>query len=340
MPARRRTTATAITLAAGLTAFTAAALTGCDPVDTPVAASSASAPASASPQGGGKSPAGGSSPVPSTPPLNGTAGNGLTISDGSRWVVMNGTRVDFGTEVRDLAWSPDGSRAAFVDGDGDLVVARPDGGGRVVVARHTGSGTWSHPTWQVAPADTADGLPAKDNLIFTAGTGAAAVLETVRATAVGGTPARASLNGYGGQGNPVPPQTGNSWPNGGGPVGTSVYENADGNVYVRDDNLRQQGGVVGPGSEPALSPADDGSIVFVRSVAGHDHLVLSVSDGEGKRVVTDLTPGATTDYTEPAFARDGRSVAARTPRGIVTVPLHGGAPARVSGYPGLPAYRG
>jgi hypothetical protein len=356
MTARRRSTATAVAVAAGLTALTAAALAGCDPADAPAAAGTTTAPAT--PAGGGRpsspaagpstattppttaAPASGGGTATAAPVANGTAGNGLTISDGSRWVVMNGTRVDFGTQVWDLSWSPDGTRAAFVDGAGDLVVSRPDGGGRVVVARHTGAAAWSHPTWQVAKADEADGLPAKDNLIFASGAGASAVLETVPATAVDGTPKRLPLGGYSGPGTHVPPQSGNSWPDAAGSAGTSVYENAAGEVYIRDDNLRQQGGALAAGSQPALAPGDEDSVVFVRSVAGHDHLMLSTDGDDGKRTVTDLTPGATTDYTAPAFSPDGSTVAARVPGGIATVPVRGGAPVRVSGYPGTPAYRG
>ncbi|WP_248782576.1 hypothetical protein [Kitasatospora setae] len=38
---------------------------------------------------------------------------------------MDGGTVDFGTVVRDLAWSPDGKHAAFVDGAGNLQTADP-----------------------------------------------------------------------------------------------------------------------------------------------------------------------------------------------------------------------
>ncbi|MDI5965648.1 hypothetical protein POF50_019845 [Streptomyces sp. SL13] len=329
MPARARLTRSAVALTVAMTAGTAALLTGCGPL-TPTANGTTSPAA-----GPG---AGSASPAPASV-INGTATNGLTISDGTRYVVMNGTRIDFGTAVRDLAWSPDGSRAAFVDGSGDLVVSHPDGTGRTVVAHNPGGVNWSHPTWQVAPADTADGVPAKDNLIFTSGSGSTAVLETIGATAVGGTPKKLGLNGYGGEANSTPPQSGNVWPDAAGQHGSSVYANAaNGEVYLRDDNLRQQGGVLAPGSEPALAPTDDGHVVFVRSVAGHDHLFLAA--GGTKSAVKDLTPNATTDYTEPAWSPDGSTVAARTPDGIVTLKVDGAQPVKVSGYTGLPAYRG
>jgi Tol biopolymer transport system component len=241
---------------------------------------------------------------------------------------MNGTRVDFGTLVRDLSWSPDGRKAAFVDGDGDLAVAAPDGSGRVVVARNPGGQTWSHPTWQTRKADAADGMPALNNLIFAAGS-----------NGTGGTPRPISLNHEAGD-HPDPlPTTGNVWPNAGS-AGSAVYANpGTGKVYIRDDNIRQQGSALTAGSEPALSSQDDADIVFVRSVDGHDHLFLEHSTDSGP-TYKDLTPHASTDYTEPAFSPAGDRIAARTPAGIVELPADGsGGPVRVSGYKGLPAYR-
>jgi Tol biopolymer transport system component len=136
------------------------------------------------------------------------------------------------------------------------------------------------------------------------------------------------------------PQTGNVWPDAAGTYGAAVYANpGTGQVYIRDDNLRQQGSALTAGSEPALAPTQDQDIVFVRSVGGHDHLFVEHSTNSGP-TYRDLTPDATTDYTEPAWSPDGRTIAARTPDGIVTLPADGShAPVRVSGYKGLPAYR-
>ncbi|MBM9505797.1 hypothetical protein ITX44_14785 [Streptomyces sp. KK5PA1] len=286
-------------------------------------------------QGASAQPAGSAAPAK----LNGTAGTGLTISDGTRYVVMNGTRVDFGTEVRDLAWAPDGHRAVFVDGDGDLVTAAPDGSDRVVLARNPGGQTWSHPTWRHRDADPQNGFPAADDIFFVIRAGGVSRLYQIPSGARDGRPTPLPLAGEPTEGMAELPQTGNVWPSAGGRYGESVYANSDtGKVYIRDDYLRQQGSAITEGSEPAA--ADTGNdIVFVRSVGGHDHLFLEHSADSGPQY-TDLTPGATTDYTEPAFAPGGRTVAARTPDGIVTLPVDGShAPVKVSGYVGLPAYR-
>jgi hypothetical protein len=253
---------------------------------------------------------------------------------------MNGTRVDFGTAVRDLAWSPDGRKAAFVDGDGDLVVSGPDGSGRTVVAKNPGNQNWSHPTWQVRKAQPSTQTPALDNLLFSARKDGVSKLYGVPATGHNATPTVLRLGHYSGADAKPVPQTGNVWPSGGGTYGASVYANsADGQVYIRDDYLRQQGAAITKGSEPASAPADDDGFVFVRSVGGHDHLFRETPGNDGP-VFKDLTPNATTDYTEPAFSPDGRTIAARTPDGIVTLPADGSkAPVKVSGYVGLPAYR-
>ncbi|MEU2923832.1 hypothetical protein ABZ636_02040 [Streptomyces sp. NPDC007251] len=261
----------------------------------------------------------------------------LTVSNGTRYVLINGRKVDFKVPVRDLAWSPDGKKAAFVDGSGNLDIANPDGSGRVVVAKNPGDQNWSHPTWQVAAMDTRYNIPAKDNLIFAARAKGVSRLKYVSAKAVHGTPKTLPLNG-----SPDPdgavPQTGNVWPDAAGHYGTSVYANADtGAVYIRDDYLRQQGGKLTKGSQPALSPNEE-EVVFVRSVAGHDHVL--VEDFTHGNRIKDLTPHATTDYTEPAWSPDGKTLAVRTPSGTVTLPADGsGRPAKVTSTVGLAAYR-
>ena len=266
-----------------------------------------------------------------------TAAHGqLTVSDGGHWVLINGRWVNFGITVRDLAWTPNGAKAVFVDGSGNLDSANADGSGRVVIARNPGNQVWSHPTLQVSAADPQEGIAAKDNVIFTASTKGVTRLEYVSATAVNGKPQLLPLNHESGEGVKPLPQTGNQWPSAGGPNGSSAYANSNGDVYLRDDNLRQQGIALTQGSEPALSPSGD-EVVFVRSVAGHDHILVENLTNSS---VKDLTPHATTNYTEPAWSSDNGTLAVRTPSGTVTLAANGtGKPVLATAAVGLAAYR-
>ncbi|MFG2821763.1 hypothetical protein ACGFX4_20325 [Kitasatospora sp. NPDC048365] len=251
---------------------------------------------------------------------------------------MDGKLVDFGTEVHDLAWSPDGKHAAFIDGSGSLVVSAPDGTARTTVAKNPGGQVWTHPTWQVNPVQGQGMVPARSNLLFAAETNGVLRLMGVKSSAVEGAPQPISLGNESGPDSKPLPQTGNLWPDGGGDLGIAVYANrVTGEVFVRDDFIRQTGYALGKGSEPALS-SDGDDIVFVRSVDGHAHLFATKRTDGGAH---DLTPKATTDYAAPVFSPDGKTVAARTAQGIVTLPADGSAaPTLVSEYTGTPAYRG
>jgi hypothetical protein len=366
MSARTRTR-TAIALTVAVTAGAATLLTGCAATATAggtvsaggAPSSSSSAGASQAPQAPSQAPSGapggsggsgsggsgasgsGGSGSGGGAVLNGTsARNGLTISNGTTQVLMNGTSVDFGVVVRDLAWSPNGSKAAFIDGNGNLDVSNPDGSGRVVVARAASGDNWSHPSWRVTPAMTDYDQAARNDIFFASSKGGVTTLKSVSATAVNGSPTVLSLNAENGPGVTPLPQTGNTWPSVGGKAGTAAYANTgNGDIYLRDDNIRQQGSMMTAGSEPAMDTAGD-AVVFVRSVGGHDHLFLERLDSVS-RTARDLTPNATTDYTEPTWSPDGGTIAARTPDGIATVPSNGSAaPHRVSSVTGLPAYRG
>ncbi|MEU3560536.1 hypothetical protein [Kitasatospora sp. NPDC006786] len=325
----------------GDSAPTAAPTGGAAPAGTaPGAASPGTAAPGSSAPSGSAAPGGGKE-------VNGTsAANHLTISTGTATVALNGTTVDFGTVVRDLAWSPDGKKAAFVNGNGDLMTANPDGTGKVVLARNPGGETWSHPTWQHATADPSvtaggDALDRFAAIVFTSDKGGTLRLEKVPTKSPGATPEVLTPHISEGGGDPVPqpPQTGNTWANAGGHRGEIVYANTPTNeVYLYDDYIRPATRDLGKGSQPALAP-DGEHLVFVRSVNGHDHL-FTRSTRIDQKAEKDLTPSATTDYTQPAWSPDGRTIAVRTPDGISTLPADGSAaPTQVSTVKGLPSYR-
>jgi WD40-like Beta Propeller Repeat len=271
--------------------------------------------------------------------VNGTKGNGLTISNGTPYVVMNGTLVDFHTNVSDLTWNPAGTKAAYIDSYGDLETANANGTGRDIVAIHPAGTAFSRPTWQVtAASDVQTHNPALDNLVFVATDKDTSRLESITATVHFGKPTVPHLEQYNGEA-PLP-QTGNDWPTAGGTSydGVLAYDNiGNGEVYIHDDYLRAQGGAIGKGFQPAVSPNGE-EIVFVRSVAGHDHLFVENLDNSGP--AEDITPFAKTDYTEPTWSADGSYLAFRTGNGIDFVSRTGGAVSlQESGYTGVPAFR-
>jgi len=275
----------------------------------------------------------------SAPMVNGTKGNGLTLSDGGPYVVMNGTVVDFHIDVRDLTWNPAGTKAAYIDSYGDLETANANGTDRDIVAIHPAGTVFSRPTWQVTHAsDIVGENPALDNLIFVATAKGTSRLESITATEHFGRPTLTYLFPHPGMA-PLP-QTGNAWPSAGGPSANALfgYDNTNGEVYVVDDYMRTHGYAIGKGSEPAVSPNGD-EIAFVRSVAGHDHLFVESLNSQA--AAKDVTPSVTTDATEPTWSADGSTLAFHASGGTYTVPATGAtAPVRVSSYTGVPAYRG
>ena len=348
MHARHRRTSTAVALAA---AGTALLLTGCNAKTVTSAAGTGTTSATASPSGSASSAASSSASAPATasasasakatpvPVVNGTGDNALTISNGTDQVVMNGTVVDFGTVVRDLAWNPGGTKAVFVDGSGNLDVSNPDGSDRVTIAVNPGGQVWSHPTWVVTPTKPLGYYnPAGQTIYFADSVNGASRVAYVSATGVDGKPATIPLITGFGPGSPVVPKAGYAWPSGKGEY-TAFANSGSGDIYIQDSYLRTMVSTLTQGSEPAVSPGGD-EVVFVRSVAGVDHVFEQAIGRKATTTAVDLTPGFPQDATEPTWSPDGHTVAFRTPAGTDTVAIGGGAPVQVSTYTGLPAYRG
>ncbi|MBS2533057.1 PD40 domain-containing protein [Catenulispora sp. NF23] len=288
--------------------------------------------------------------------LNGTSGTGLTVSDGSSKILMNGQAVDFGTEVHDPSWSADGKRVLFIDGDGNLTVADADGSGKTVIAKNPGGEKWSHPTWEMVASDTTDQIPARAAYVFASATkaGTTTLWEITADPQTGqpnAQPQKLPLSSLAGPDSKPIPQSGNKWPSASGKQGESVYEYDHGltsDLYYRDDNLREQTSLsITNGSEPdyVVTGTSAGSgwvteVVFVRKAGGHKHIFMESMQDTQNAVAIDLTPKATTDCTEPALSPDGKTVAFSTAAGVQTAPADGsGTMTKVTDVPGFPAYR-
>ncbi|MFE9425160.1 hypothetical protein ACFYNO_19545 [Kitasatospora sp. NPDC006697] len=346
MAVRRRRSTASLALTAALGVSAALLLSACGPDEVTAGGTPASsAPAvPATPAGGARPTAAGSAkPTASAPtsaalPAHGTGVPHLTLSNGGNLVLLDNATVDFHTQVRDLAWSPDGSKAVFIDGHGNLVTSNPDGTGQHTLATNPGGQTWSHPAWKLElPSEAAN--VSSDNIVFTIEKGGHPDLYQVPADGAPAAPAPLPL-GVADPSLPQPQQHENTWANVAGTMGLLAYENtADGQVYIRDDYLRLNTYKLTAGSEPAPS-RDDKEVAFVRSVGGHDHLFAVDLATQALKDV-DLTPNATTDYTEPSWSPDGKQLVARTPDGLVLLAADGSqAPHKVAGnLQGLPAFR-
>ena len=71
----------------------------------------------------------------------------VLVSDGTTTVRIGDQKVNFPTTVTDAAFSPDGSRIAFVDANGNIATAHPDGTGLIVLTKKQPGVTRSSPTW-------------------------------------------------------------------------------------------------------------------------------------------------------------------------------------------------
>ena len=88
-------------------------------------------------------------PSGSTAATTYTAGM-IAVSNGSDTVDFGGRKVKFPTTVTDAAWSPDGSRLAFIDHDGNIATAHPDGTSIVVLTKKADGVVRSRPAWSGA----------------------------------------------------------------------------------------------------------------------------------------------------------------------------------------------
>ena len=232
------------------------------------------------------------------------------ISDGSNVVRVGDQKVTFPTTVTDAVFSADGSRIAFVNGDGNIATARPDGKGlKVLTAKATGV-VRSRPAWYGG------------SVIFTERTGnGAAELKDVVGSGAGtmaGEPgeqiawmgetdsAEQEDKQFGSNASVVFP----------GPGREAAFQHAGSKgpeVWVSDQNQRtpMQSKLV-DGSEPALS--SDGMRVAFVDPGGQIKVIEAKKDNA---TPVQITFGATSP-THLVWTPDGR-IAYSTPTGVESV---------------------
>lgn len=212
-----------------------------------------------------------------------------------------------------VAWSPDGSRLAFVCGDFELCVA---GGGKVRTITQT---AWPR-RWQYDgdPAWSPDGK----TLAFDAGSGKSYRIFLV--SAGGGTPHQLVRRPLGHEELPA-------WSPDGKRLAFDVQRGLADTIYVVARNgrhLRRLTGRKVQGHSAAWS-GDGKSIAFAR-VTKHGTAIDVIA--VRSRRIRAVTPGTSRD-DHPAWSPDGRTIAFDSnrggPVGVWTVPAAGGTPTQV-----------
>lgn len=261
-------------------------------------------------------------PTQAAAPISYTAGMAL-ISDGTATVRIGGRAVTFPTTVTGAAWSPDGSKIAFIDANGEVATARPDGTDLAELTTAKTGVTRANPSWfgtVVLFTETdAKGVSRIESVATGATTpsGAASYSAaeqpiTTGTSANGGTPGSDAGNSHA-DGVPSTP----SAPI--GATGSIVYQHqgSDGpEVWILDQGMR---GVYGfealPGTDPAISP-DGKDIAFVGTKG---QIEIAATDfGNATPTAVQVSFGAT-DPTNLVWSPDGTRIAYSTPTDVESV---------------------
>jgi hypothetical protein len=267
-------------------------------------------------------PTGGATPT-STPLTPGD----LMVSDGSDTVTIGGKAVRFPSTVTDAAWSPDGSRIAYIDVDGNVAIAHADGTGVVVLTTTNPSVVRSRPAWSrewiyYAEKKT-DGT---STLMYLRGDGCGAT----------GAPEHGSAwnmdTGNGTSYVDLAPSA--ALPYRPGRLAFQHDEPSGPEIWI-NDSVPPSTYKVTTGSEPALSP--DGQQLAYVGPNGQIHLSNLATHSS-----VQITFGA--DHpTRLAWNPDGQHIAYETPTAVDSVGVSAGASSNpattISAKTGVPSFR-
>jgi len=273
----------------------------------------------------------------------GASNSPLTVTNGTSTVHASGQDWQYQGKIGQGSWAPDGSRIAYVDGNGNVVTERAGGGDVVIVAPARAGAVRSTPTWDDAGAA----------IVFSETVGGVAKIQAVPAyTAPGDKVQQTDPLSFLGSKMPEGTETA---PESNGRVLAFQHHDATTNkdqIWVQDAFGRGSAGpiLVSPdGTSPSVSP-DAKTIAFLRKDAAGDEQIWTVAwNGQGAQTPAGTPKQLTTDahdHLHPAFSPDGSRIAYEAGPGqgaagteVDSIAAAGGGGRQELNKAGVPAYQ-